>query len=151
MKEMEAQRLTSSQGWENVNHSTTVSEFQQSGSANRCSRGLSRLQRQILGVAYAVNRHTQGGVAKVKCGATVPGYRVPTCDYQGLLDFRSPLAVYAIYHFAPDNGNSDYNFRRTKATEAAIAAVSRAVTRLCNRELLIYPSCQMAQGLTAIS
>jgi hypothetical protein len=60
------------------------------------SRGLSQQQRQILGIAVHVNRHTQGGTPAVKTGAPLPNSRVPTVDYRGVKDLQWPLPAHLL-------------------------------------------------------
>jgi hypothetical protein len=129
-------------------------------------RGLSELQKGILGVACTVNAHLQGGVARlrapVRLGAdgsfsldwlpppdgTGPGpgiTRVP-CDY------RTPLGVCLLYRIAPSpyvtavaprtaRGHrvmtSPGFFADSPAVWAAKTATLRAARRLLRRGLLV--------------
>jgi len=81
--------------------------------------GLSRLQRQILGVARTGNEYT---------GAS----NVP--------HFTTPLGVFAIYGIRPDYANELHRYERTRRAASAQAAMSRALTRLLKRGLLVYRS-----------
>jgi hypothetical protein len=57
-------------------------------------RGLGETQKGVLGVAFTVNAHTQGGVAGVK--STVPG------DDRRLPDFTTDLGMFVVYGLTPD-------------------------------------------------
>ena len=99
--------------------------------------GLSQGQRRILRLALTVNMHTQGGVARVKGGTPVDGYRVPTVNYGGPCDMLSPLALWALGGAVPCASIAGY-FNHTAATRCAKASLTRATTRLCQRGLLVY-------------
>jgi len=99
--------------------------------------GLSQLQRGILRLALTVNMHTQGGVARVKAGATVPGYRVPTVDYAGPKDLRPPLAMWALAGATLTGDIHNAHFRHDAASLSRKASITRATTRLLQRGLLV--------------
>jgi hypothetical protein len=99
---------------------------------------LSELQRGILGIACAVNIHTQGGEARVK----PPGFGGP-------VDYRSALGICLLYRIVPSPAVASTDprygevmrragmffpdtpeFRRAKATS------SRAASHLVGRRLL---------------
>ena len=100
-------------------------------------RGISQQQKQILGLAYTVNKFTQGGVASVKGGDTVPNYRIPTVDYAGYKDLKKGLAIYALTNILPRPDVPGGIFRGTKEYKSAKASITRATTRLMERGLLI--------------
>jgi hypothetical protein len=108
-------------------------------------RGLSGLQKGILGLAYTVNVHTQGGgAARAKDPPTYYPWPIP-CDY------RTPLGVCLLYRVDPslsvtwtDPGPgrgeitraiSGY-FAGSPAARAAKVATSRAAADLARRGLL---------------
>lgn len=101
-------------------------------------RGLSPLQRGILGLAYAVNTHTQGGNPAVKTGGPVNGYRGPTVNYTGPKDLKTSLAVYAVKRIEPSTAVNNGFFHGTPKCKSAKASIARAITRLTERNLLIY-------------
>jgi len=82
------------------------------------SKGLSRLQRSILGIAYTV---------RARVGE------------KAIAEFLTPLGIYAVYRIVPDiTWVYDQHYTRTAHVNAAQAAVSRATTRLERRGLLRY-------------
>lgn len=83
------------------------------------SKGLSRLQRQILGTAYTMHVY----------GAHVAG---------GQPDYVTPLGIFAIFKIAPDLAGSNARFTRTPQVSSAQAALSRAATHLVERKLLAW-------------
>ena len=89
-------------------------------------RGLSQLQRDILGLAYAVNAYTQNGINAVKHG-------------KGPSDIKSSLAIYALKDIAPSEYSTGF-FHGSKEYKSAKATVNRAVTRLVDRGLLMPTS-----------
>lgn len=101
-------------------------------------RGISQQQKQILGLAYTVNKFTQGGIASVKGGDPVPNYKLPTVDYIGYKDLKTSLAIYALKNILPRNDIQAGIFRGTKQYKSAKASITRAMTRLMERGLLIY-------------
>jgi len=80
---------------------------------NRLS-GLSRLQRQILGVARTVSQYLKRGP-----------------------HFSSPLGLYAIFEIKPDICLEHSRFSRSKQTASAQASISRAIRRLRERGLMV--------------
>lgn len=100
-------------------------------------RGLSPLQKDILGLAYAVNVHTQG-IPSVKSGKPLDGYRIPTVDYAGPKDLKTSLIVYAVKRIAPSPYVNNGFFHGTPKHKSAKASVSRAINRLMDRRLIIY-------------
>lgn len=99
--------------------------------------GLSKLQRGILRLALTVNMHTQGGVARVKTGAVVPGYRVPTVDFAGPKDLRPPLVMWAVVGAELSGNTHTSYFTHDAASLSRKASTTRAITRLCERGLLV--------------
>ena len=99
-------------------------------------RGLSTEQRAILGLACAVNRATQGGELRVKTGKPVDGYRIPTIDWRGPPDLSLRLAMWAIGGYLPDPNTHEY--RHTPQLKSLKSSLSRAMTRLVNRGLIVY-------------
>lgn len=113
-------------------------------------RGISEQQKQILGVAYHANRISQGE-PKLKTGAPLPNYRVPTVDYNGGKDMLWPLAAHVlrglpfteygqrtVERFSigrPVGGYFDLTGKEAKSVKAATI---RAITSLEKRGLLIY-------------
>ena len=113
------------------------------------SRGLSKNQRRILGIAYGVNLATVGG--KVKAGAPVDRYNVPTVDYVGIKDVNWNIAAHLIYGLPflnyrekvytrnnPFGTHAGMFDMKNKATKSAKAATTRAITSLMNNGHLIY-------------
>jgi hypothetical protein len=100
-------------------------------------RGLSPLQRDILGLAYAVNKHTRI-TPSVKSGRPVDNYRIPTVDYPGPKDLKTSLAIYAIKRIPPSLNTLHGFFKGTPKCKSAKASVSRAIKRLMERNLLIH-------------
>jgi hypothetical protein len=107
-------------------------------------RGLSDLQKGILGIAHTINAHTQGGVAKVK-----------PADFSGPVDYRTALGVCLLYQVAPscDVANGDHfqslmrgSFENTPEVKRAKAAASRAVSHLVRRGLLAYHTKDCGMG-----
>ena len=92
-------------------------------------RGISPLQRDLLGLAYAVNTYTLGGKPAVKTGAPVDGYRGPA-------DLNTALGIYAVKRIAPSTEVQSGTFHGTPKCKSAKAAVSRAISRLIERDLL---------------
>lgn len=84
------------------------------------SKGLSKLQRQILGTAYTM--HVYG--AQPRAG------NIP--------DYVTPLGVFVIFHIVPNLSGRNARFTRTPQVASAQAALSRAVTRLMERKLLAW-------------
>ena len=106
-------------------------------------RGLSQLQKDILGTAFNVNAYTQNGTPAVKTGNPVDGYRVPTLDYQGAKDCKTGLMIYATGGVCPSlhmqSGEKNTGvFEGTPQFKKTKASVTRAVTRLMDRGLLVY-------------
>jgi len=111
-------------------------------------RGLSQLQKNILGTAYTVNRYTQSGNPAVKTGNPLDGYRIPVVDYQGIKDCRTGLLIYAeggiqpsLYIKRNHSWNEERNtgiFKGTTRHKKTKASITRAVTRLIERGLLVY-------------
>lgn len=99
--------------------------------------GISQLQRRLLRLALAVNAHTQGGIAALKGGATVPGYRVQTVDYAGPKDLRPALALWAVGGIAPSAKVAGF-FRHDAHSRSVKAGIVRATTRLLHRGLVAY-------------
>jgi hypothetical protein len=106
-------------------------------------RGLSPLQRDLLGLAYAVNRYTLDGKPTVKAGPPLDGYTCPTVDYRGSADLNTALGIYAVKRIAPSTEAPTGIFRGTPKCKSAKAAVSRAIARLMERGLLV---CQPKRG-----
>jgi hypothetical protein len=101
-------------------------------------KGLSKLQRGILGIACAVNVHTQGGEARVK----PPGFDGPA-------DYRTALGICLLYRIVPSpeaaRDNPRYGavmrragmfFEDTPRFRRAKAELSRAATHLVGRRFL---------------
>ncbi|HKR43811.1 MAG TPA: hypothetical protein VJU59_29750 [Paraburkholderia sp.] len=103
-------------------------------------RGLSVEQRALLGLACAVNRETQDGNLRVKTGNPVEGYSVPTVAFSGPRDIRLNFALWAIGGFMPyEYGHSgDFQYRQTPEYLSAKSSMSRALTRLVTRGLLVH-------------
>ena len=80
--------------------------------------------------------HTQGGTARVKAGTPVDGYTVPTVDYAGPKDLRPPLLLWILSDARLIAGWINF-FQHTRASRSAKASVTRAVTRLCERRLIV--------------
>jgi hypothetical protein len=99
--------------------------------------GLSQLQRRILRLALAVNAYTQGGTPRVKTGATVPGYRVPTVGYYGPKDLRPPMVLWAIGGLQPSDRVPGF-FAHDAHSRSVKAGIVRAMTRLMSRGLIVY-------------
>ena len=100
-------------------------------------RGLSPLQNDILGLAYAVNKYTRI-TPSVKTGSPVNNYSIPTVDYPGPKDLKTSLAVYAVKRIQPSLTTPHGFFKGTPKYKSAKASVSRAIKRLMERDLLIY-------------
>ena len=105
-------------------------------------RGISQLQKDILGVAFTVNKHTQG-YAAVKAGQPDTQYKCPTVDYDGMKDLKTSLVVYTVFGILPSkwdkHGYENIGFfRGTPEYKRAKASASRAITRLIDRGLLIF-------------
>jgi hypothetical protein len=106
-------------------------------------RGLSDLQKGILGIAYTVNVHTQGGGE--------PRAKDPETS-RGILDYRTPLGVCLLYGIVPSakviridprwgeviQSCGGY-FAHSAQVHRAKVASSRAATNLHRRGLLIQP------------
>lgn len=84
------------------------------------TKGLSRLQRRLLGTAYTMHVY----------GAQVHAGNIP--------DYVTPLGVFAIYGIAPNLASESQRFSRTSQVASAQAALSRAATRLVERKLLAW-------------
>jgi hypothetical protein len=104
-------------------------------------RGLSPMQKQILGVAYTVNAHTQGGTAKVKAGAKLDGYMclAVVVGEGATVDVKTSLLIWLIGGIETTGGNSwSTYFQETPEKNSVKASITRAVSRLLKRELLAY-------------
>lgn len=109
-------------------------------------RGISEQQKQILGVAYHANRLTQG-TPRLKTGAPVANYRVPTVDYTGGKDMLWPLAAHVVRGLPftehrqkhrdkwgkPCGGYFDLTCGEARSVKVATI---RAITALVKRDLL---------------
>lgn len=101
-------------------------------------RGLSPLQRDILGLAYTVNAYTQGGTPAVKTGDLDDRWKLPTIQYEGPPDIKPSLAIYAVKRIPPSTTAVAGFFHGTKEYKSAKAAVTRAITRLIGRGLMVH-------------
>ena len=103
-------------------------------------KGLSELQRGILGTACSVNIHTQGGEARVK----PPGFDGPA-------DYRTALGICLLYRIVPSSEvartdprygevmrRAGMFFEDTPRFRRAKAESSRAATHLVGRRLLAW-------------
>ena len=103
-------------------------------------KGLSELQRGILGIACSVNIHTQGGKARVK----PPGFDGPA-------DYRTALGICLLYRIVPSSEvartdprygevmrRAGMFFEDTPRFRRAKAESSRAATHLVGRKLLAW-------------
>jgi hypothetical protein len=106
----------------------------------RMDKGLSELRRGILGIACAVNIHTQGGEARVK----PPGFDGPA-------DYRTALGICLLYRIVPSSEvartdprygkvmrRAGMFFEDTPRFRRAKAESSRAATYLVGRKLLAW-------------
>jgi hypothetical protein len=113
-------------------------------------------QKRVLGVAYTVNAHTQGGVARVR--STTPSARWPddTVLWDGPADFGSDLGMFAVYGVIPNprpvvtrvdhrgwdtgyeirSGRVLWSARHDPAARSAAVAVCKAINSLIRRGMM---------------
>jgi len=110
-------------------------------------RGLSQQQQQILGLAYTVNKYSQDGVARLKTGEPGIGFRdghregYRTIEYHGSHDLKAQMAIYAIAGIMPQPDVQNGKYAQTLETNKAKTSIIRAITRLEQREMLAYVTC----------
>lgn len=108
------------------------------------SRGLSQQQRLILGLAVAMSRHHYGA-PRAHVPQRDPDWRIPVAFTATMPDVTTALATHivrgvTIEHYKHSGFKTYTNgaFALTPATKAAKNSISRAITILMNRGLLVY-------------
>lgn len=108
-------------------------------------RGLSKLQKDILGVAYHANRLTQDGKPSVKTGEyrNPERYSRPVAFHGKCSDLHHALASVVLFNLALTEYDQRANgmpagaiYTNTAKAKSAKASVVRAMTRLNDRGLL---------------
>lgn len=115
------------------------------------SRGLSRQQRQILGIAAHANRLTQDGTLAVKAGAPMANWQGLTVDYPGVKDLQWPLVAHLLKgltfveahatickHNGVEQPAGSFFDLRSPQAKSAKASVLRAIQSLVRDGCLLY-------------